>query len=153
MYSRASAGCNLDLGCFQFVAAKKAEDAGQPQSVAMAEAIPGLVAAMSKTMACKEMCEAAVSSCSCKADGSDVLTFGEAITNAEQIEDGFQKVLHVARCLIILFIVFGVLYVPCGAINFEAVLQLVLPDFIIAQLLDIVLWGVVLWPSGMDAGA
>lgn len=74
-----------------FVAAKKAEDAGQPESVAMAEAIPGLVAAMSKTMACKEMCEAAVSSCSCKADGSDALTFGEAITNAEQVEDGFQK--------------------------------------------------------------
>lgn len=90
----------------------------------MAEAIPGLVAAMSKTMACKEMCEAAVSSCSCKADGSDVLTFGEAITNAEQVEDGFQKVLHVAQCLILLFIGFGVLYVPCGAINFAAVLHL-----------------------------
>lgn len=76
------------------VAAKKAEDAGQPQQIAIAESVPGLVEAMSKTMACKEMCEAAVTSCSCKQDGDDVLTFGEAIENAEKVEDGFKQVLH-----------------------------------------------------------
>lgn len=74
--------------------AKKAEDRGQPQSIAIAEAVPGLVAAMSKTMACKEMCQAAVSTCSCKAGGDDTLTFGEAIENAEKVEDGFKQVLH-----------------------------------------------------------
>lgn len=73
------------------LAAKKAEDAAQPQNIAIAEAVPGLVAAMSKTMACKEMCEAAVTSCSCKADGDGILTFGEALENAEKIEAGFKE--------------------------------------------------------------
>lgn len=73
------------------IEAKKEEDAGQPQQIAIAEAVPGLVRAMSKTMACKEMCEAAVTSCSCKKDGNDILTFGEAIENAEKVEDGFKQ--------------------------------------------------------------
>lgn len=78
------------------IEAKKEEDAGQPQSIAIAEAVPGLVRAMSKTMACKEMCEAAVMSCSCKTDGHAALTFGEAIENAEKAEEDFKEVLHPA---------------------------------------------------------
>lgn len=79
------------------VEAKQAEDAGQPPSIALAESVPGLVKAMSRTMACKEMCEAAVSTCSCKEAGAKNLTFGEAIENAEKVEAGFAQVLSLVH--------------------------------------------------------
>jgi hypothetical protein len=72
--------------------AKKMEDQGKPQSVAIAEAVPLLVEAMSKGMACREMCEAAINTCSCGTSGGAGVTFGEAIMNAEKNDKGFAKV-------------------------------------------------------------
>lgn len=61
-------------------------DVGLPESAAVAAAIPSLVEAMSKTMACQEMCHATVATCSC---GNATLTFGEALENAEVNDQGF----------------------------------------------------------------
>lgn len=78
--------------------AKKAEDAGKPQSVAVAEAVPTLIEAMSKGMACREMCEAAVNTCSCGTSGGSGITFGQAIMDAEKSDKGFAAVRIRAVC-------------------------------------------------------
>ena len=72
-------------------AVKQAEDAGQPKQIAMAAAVPGLVKAMLRTMACREMCQAAVDTCSCQ-QGGKPLTFGEALVSAEEYNANFQEV-------------------------------------------------------------
>lgn len=68
--------------------AKNDEDEGLPESTALAASIPHLVEAMSKTMACREMCHATVATCSC---GNATLTFGEALENAEVNDEGFAE--------------------------------------------------------------
>lgn len=67
---------------------KQEEDLGLPESTAIAAAIPSVVQAMSKTMACREMCHATIATCSC---GNATLTFGEALENAEVNDDGFAE--------------------------------------------------------------
>jgi hypothetical protein len=70
---------------------KQAEDAGQPKSVAIAAAVPGLIEAILKTMGCREMCQAVVDTCSCNAPG-ERLTFGEALLAAEANNEVVQNV-------------------------------------------------------------
>jgi hypothetical protein len=70
---------------------KKAEDAGKPQMAAISAAVPGLIEHIMKTMACKEMCEATVNTCSCKGLGPG-LTFGQALQAAEEFNADYQKV-------------------------------------------------------------
>lgn len=70
---------------------KKAEDAGKPRIAAVSAAVPGLLEHIMKTMACKEMCEATVNTCSCKSPGKG-LTFGQALQAAEEFNAEFQQV-------------------------------------------------------------
>jgi hypothetical protein len=71
---------------------KAAQDAGQPRIMAIASAIPDVVAAMSHGMACRELCESVVGTCSCVGDRDHPLSFGEAITAAEQSNESFKQV-------------------------------------------------------------
>ena len=74
---------------------KQEQDSGQPQEVAIAEAVPGLLEAMAQSFSCREMCQAVVDTCSCKAFPGESLTFGEALTAAQENNDNFQQVrLH-----------------------------------------------------------
>jgi hypothetical protein len=70
---------------------KKAEDAGKPKIAAVSAAVPDLLKHILQTMACKEMCEATVNTCSCKAPGG-ALTFGQALEAAQKYNTDFQKV-------------------------------------------------------------
>jgi hypothetical protein len=70
---------------------KAAQDAGQPRAIAVATAVPDLVKAMSRGMACRELCEAVISTCSCSSDPAHPLSFGEAVTAAEAQNESFKK--------------------------------------------------------------
>jgi hypothetical protein len=71
---------------------KQAEDKGQPKSIALAEAVPGLLKAMAKTLSCREVCQAVVDTCSCKAFPDERLSFGEALLAAQDHNENFQQV-------------------------------------------------------------